>query len=433
MHPDERVFGEPGDEVTSDTNPLSRDGCLLILGSLDILGIVLAGILAIPALVLAMECLAALLPAPLRASGAGERPRVAILMPAHNEESVLAATLGSIVPQLSGADRLVLVADNCTDATAGVARGFDRVDVIDRTDAGRRGKGHAIAFGIDHLRQNPPDILVMLDADCIAGAGAIDALVRQVQVSDRPAQGLYLMQLPNNPGLKDRLSTFAFLVKNHVRPRGLDRLGLPCLLTGCGMAFPWRTIEKIPMDHANLVEDMQMGIDLTMRGSAPRFCESAALSGQLPPAGAAAVRQRTRWEHGHLLTMIKQTPRLLIATLRGKFASLPVAAELCVPPLSLYLVLLMLGLTAAAIALAMGRSHWPMTILLATSLLTFVMMLVTAARFGRGVLSPYMLLLAPFYLIWKLPIYARFLFRPQKQWIRTERENERTKEEVASG
>src|SRR5688572_3435370 len=113
----------------------------------------------------------------------------------------------------------------------------------------------------------------MMDADCAAHEGAIDALVRQVVRTNAPAQAVYLMTPPPGDeypaataGPRHAVSALAFVVKNQVRPRGLSRLGLPCLLTGTGMAFPWQIIRDAPLASGNIVEDMQLGLDLAVAG-----------------------------------------------------------------------------------------------------------------------------------------------------------------------
>ena len=91
----------------------------------------------VPLAVLAVECLAALLPA--RPSPDGPRPSCAVLVPAHDEEAGLPATLAALWPQLEAGDRLLVVADNCTDRTAAVARAAG-AEVLERRDPDRRGK-----------------------------------------------------------------------------------------------------------------------------------------------------------------------------------------------------------------------------------------------------------------------------------------------------
>jgi cellulose synthase/poly-beta-1,6-N-acetylglucosamine synthase-like glycosyltransferase len=73
----------------------------------------------------------------------GVRPRLAVLMPAHNEAPVIATSIRSVLPQLSPADRLLVVADNCSDETATVASAA-RAHIIVRSDTTRRGYGRRI-------------------------------------------------------------------------------------------------------------------------------------------------------------------------------------------------------------------------------------------------------------------------------------------------
>src|SRR5437588_325245 len=102
----------------------------------------------------------------------------------------------------------------------------------------RRGKGYALDFGLRHLEADPPQIVVILDADCRMENGALAKLKREAVRTGGPVQALYLLaESRDGESRRGRLSRFAFLFKNGVRPLGLRRLGLPCLLTGTGLAF----------------------------------------------------------------------------------------------------------------------------------------------------------------------------------------------------
>ena len=120
------------------------------------------------------------------------RPRVAVLVPAHNEAEVIDATLRALGPQLRSGDRLLVVADNCSDTTAELARAQD-AEVTERHNLSQRGKGFALAHGVDCLRDDPPAVVVIVDADCLLAGGALDALTHCVVTQGRPAQALYLM------------------------------------------------------------------------------------------------------------------------------------------------------------------------------------------------------------------------------------------------
>jgi cellulose synthase/poly-beta-1,6-N-acetylglucosamine synthase-like glycosyltransferase len=374
-------------------------------------------LLLVPLLVLSAEVLASLLP--VRAGAASREPgiRCAVLVPAHNEECGLPATLASIAGQVRPEDRLLVIADNCTDGTAAVARSAG-AEVVERFDPARRGKGFALDFGVRALEQAPPDVVVIIDADCLVRPGAIDLLVAEAWRSGRPTQAVYLMELPAGAGVLAQLSAFAFRFKNLVRPLGLARLGLPCLLTGSGMASPWRVLREASLASGNIVEDMQLGLDLACAGHPPKLCPQARVDGVLPVGLGAAYRQRTRWEHGHLRTLLTQVSRLLASAVRRRQPGLVgLALELSVPPLS---VLGLFYLTAAFLCAAM-RSPLPGLLLAFGGFAASSAVLAAWVRFGRGCLPFASLLASPFYVLVKVPIYLFFLVKPERAWVRTAR------------
>ncbi|WXG52253.1 MAG: glycosyltransferase family 2 protein [Candidatus Sedimenticola sp. (ex Thyasira tokunagai)] len=266
--------------------------------------------IALLVVIFAIEVLAAVLPTPKREheDSPGTRPSIAILVPAHNEERKLLATLESVKSQLWTVDHLLVVADNCADDTAGIAADFG-AEVIERHDLERRGKGYALDFGIRHLERYRPDVVIVIDADCLVDPGCIDRLVIACADSGRPVQALYAMYAPEGAGLKLRIAEFAWLVKNRVRALGLRKLGLPCQLMGTGMAFPWAIISKAKVASGNIVEDMELGLSLAQQGVPPMFCPGAKVSSIFPTSSDGVNSQRTRWEHGHLGMIIQQAPR----------------------------------------------------------------------------------------------------------------------------
>jgi cellulose synthase/poly-beta-1,6-N-acetylglucosamine synthase-like glycosyltransferase len=371
---------------------------------------------------------------------------VAVLVPAHNEASCIGATLETLLPQLLERDRAVVIADNCTDETAEIAKRCSVSEtalavqqgeaqeqapsarkigatVIERVDPERRGKGYALDYGLRFIEVDPPDVVVMVDADCIVHQGTIERIVRLAAAVARPVQAIYLMEQPAKPGPKDSVSALAFMVKNLVRPSGLARLGLPCLLTGTGMAFPWSVIRQVTLASGNIVEDMQLALDLAIAGQAPVFCSDAKVTGRLPQQQQAAKSQRTRWEHGHLQTLLTQVPRLLEASIRQRrFDLLAIALDLCVPPLSLLVMMWIAVLGIALLAGALGASWIPAIFLAIEGLLILISIVGAWAKFGRADLPALTLLAVPFYILWKIPLYLAFLVRPQTKWIRTERD-----------
>jgi cellulose synthase/poly-beta-1,6-N-acetylglucosamine synthase-like glycosyltransferase len=387
-----------------------------------------ASLILLPVGVVCVECIASLLPKrkprALKITQPARDPLV-ILIPAHDEESCVADTLRSVKSQLGAGDQILLVADNCIDHTAQIAREIG-AEVIERTAPFERGKGRALAFGIEHLKKSPisPRIVIIIDADCTLKPGAIDALVAQTLATSRPVQAIYLLENPKvRHSSQTLLSSMAFLVRNGVRPSGASRLGIPCLLTGSGMAFPWHALVDAKLGDGNLVEDMQLGLDLTVAGWPPSLCEKARVMGRIIIDTHAARTQRTRWEHGHLRTIFLQVPRLIAAGLRqGKIAPIALALDLCVPPLSLLAIFALLtALATAGMALFSHGSWRPAEILLGGAVVLFFSLTIGCARFGRPLLPTASALALPAYLWWKLPIFLAFISHRQTDWIRTPR------------
>jgi len=342
-----------------------------------------------------------------------------VLVPAHDEERGIGATLATVTPQLRAGDRLVVVADNCSDATAAVARAAG-ADVFERSDAAHRGKSFAIASGVTYLAANEPDIVIVVDADCRVEAGAIDAL--RAAAVERPAQAAYVMHAPDGAPPTRRLAELLFVVRNVVRPLGLARLGAPCLLTGAGMAFPWSLIRGAPLASGSVVEDLQLAIDLAADGTPPRFCGAARVISAFPTGEPAAAAQQTRWLWGVVRT-IAQAPRLLVAAVRHRQPSLILlAAELAVPPLTMLFAAWAL-LVALAVAVGFSAHDWRPALAAAAGLGACALAIVIAwLRFARDRVPASVVLGAPLYALPALRAAVVALARRRQNWNRTERD-----------
>ncbi|MFN9174324.1 MAG: glycosyltransferase family 2 protein [Synechocystis sp.] len=161
---------------------------------LDIGLLIIAIIWLIPSFVLLIECFSAVFLQKISNNFLKNRPLASfkILIPAHNEAAVISTTLDSLLTQVESPSQILVVADNCTDNTADIAR-HHQVEVLERHDSDRRGKGFALDFGVNALRDNPPDIVIFMDADCLVEPGAIAALLREAQSKQHPIQALYLL------------------------------------------------------------------------------------------------------------------------------------------------------------------------------------------------------------------------------------------------
>jgi len=381
------------------------------------------------ALILGLICVFAIeVMAGVRAQGTAasrERRRpgtTAVLIPAHNEASVIEETLRRLVPQLQTGDRLLVVADNCDDDTADIARSAG-ADVFERSDTTRRGKGYALDAGLRQLAQSPPDVVVIVDADCIAGPGSISELATLCAETQRPVQAQYLMVAPPDAGIGLKIAEFAFVIKNKVRPLGLRRLGLPCQLTGSGMAFPWALIQTADLAHGHIVEDMKLGVDMARAGAAPLFCPAARIVSTFPMSESGARSQRRRWEEGHLEMVLSALKLLPSIILKGRLLAIALLVDLLVPPIT-FLVLVLLLATLISFALA-WISVLPVAVAITSWALLVFSVVVAWRHEGRAILPFASLALIPSYVLSKLGIYGRFaLRRKTEQWVKTDRNSD---------
>jgi len=353
----------------------------------------------------------------------GPGPAIAILMPAHDESASITRFIEALTPHLGDSARLIVVADNCADDTAAVARKAGAM-VIERHNATLRGKGHALAFGRDWLMQNPPDCVVILDADCEFEGDGLQRIAAESVRTGRPVQSCYLMRTRPGDAAMVQISNFAFLIKNLVRQRGATRIGAPAVLGGTGMAFPWTLFRDAPLATSHLVEDLVLGIDFARAGHAPLFLEEARTWSS--PAAADATRtQRTRWEHGYLQTATGQALPLIAEGIgKARWDLIWLGLSLAVPPLALLMTLAVLAFTLSALLALFGASTAPAVLLLVTMTAVTLALAFGWSREGRAAVSGGTLLRIPLYLLWKLPIYLKLVRGAQSEWVRTERTGE---------
>jgi cellulose synthase/poly-beta-1,6-N-acetylglucosamine synthase-like glycosyltransferase len=379
-----------------------------------------AALLTLPGTVeLAVLTLAGVLPRRRpRPAGTAPRPlRLAAVVPAHDEEPVIDRTLASLerCRLQDEALAIVVVADNCTDATAerAAARG---ARVLVRDDPARRGKGHALAHAFGVLLEEGFDAFLVLDADTVIEPHAT-LLVREALAAG--ADALQLRDVVLNPGAspRTRLMNVAFLAFNVLRPRGRERLGLSTGVCGNGFGLTARTLRAVPWRADSVVEDLEYHLMLVRAGRRVRFVEGAAVGAEMPTGSGTARSQRARWEGGRLRILRREGPALLReATVGGRGRLWEPLLDLLTLPLGYHALLL------AAAALA----PFPPVRWLGLGGLAVLALHVLAglAVGGGGVRDLLALLQAPGYVAWKLRGVADTLrtARGRARWVRTGRE-----------
>jgi cellulose synthase/poly-beta-1,6-N-acetylglucosamine synthase-like glycosyltransferase len=362
----------------------------------------------------------------LRRLRAIENPEVpgisaVIVIPAHDEEAVIECTVRYAMGEAGTAAMVLVVADNCTDRTAEIAR-ITGASVLERSDPERRGKGFALAAAREHLRTSPPAVAIVLDADCRIDAKSLRALIACVAQTGRPCQAVNLLAPDLAAGPLVQISSFAFMIKNLVRQRALQRLAGRAHLTGTGMALPWPIFEQANLGGANIVEDLALGLELAERSAPPVLVEQATVWSPAASAGGTLV-QRRRWEGGFLATTLKTAPRALVRSIRRADArGFCAALDLCIPPLALLVMLNGIVFVLAVVAVLAGGAAWPAIVQVAIGIVAAFAVGLAWLREGRRFASAATLLRLPFYVLWKLPMYVGLARRgAPKDWLRTGR------------
>jgi cellulose synthase/poly-beta-1,6-N-acetylglucosamine synthase-like glycosyltransferase len=355
--------------------------------------------------------------------------RFLVLVPAHDEEGDIAATVASCraadYPQ--SLFSVLVIADNCTDRTAFVAAEAG-ARVVERFDAEKKSKGFALEYLIGRLVESGEsdalDALVVVDADTTIDADLLRRFDEDLKAGHDWIQSYYTVANPDQ-SWRTRLMTYAFSLFNGVMLLGQSAIGGGGGLRGNGMCFSIRGLRRRPWASYGLVEDMEFSWMLRIGGERIAFEPSARVYGAMVGGGGkAAATQRRRWEFGRGEIRRKYAPLLVRSDRLGWWEKLVSLLEITLPTMgalfSIYLVLLILDLAVFVGSWANAEGiRW---FLLACAAFT-------TTSVGLYAVSPFIamrlplryarsLVLFPVYVLWKAVISLGG--RP-KAWVRTPR------------
>jgi hypothetical protein len=271
------------------------------------------------------------------------RLRFAVLVPAHDEAATLPGTLASL-RALDRPAEVIVIADRCSDGTAPIAARAGATVWV--REAGDDGKGAALAWALDRVRRERPDLdaVVLVDADCTVTPNLLTACEARMAAGADAVQTPHVIADPEASWVA-ALRFASLSLMNVVRPLGKATLGLSAGLTGSGMAFTTDVLRRCPWTSRSLVEDREQHLRLLAAGVRVDFAHEAAARQPAIPTLSGARRQQLRWDAGRLALARRWGPRLVAAGLRRRdVAQLHAAVELLVPPQSVLLALGAAGL-----------------------------------------------------------------------------------------
>ena len=357
--------------------------------------------------------------------------RFDLIVPAHDEESGIARTVQSLlaVDYPAGLRRVLVVADNCADATAVRAEAAG-AQVLVRDQPGLRGKGYALAHAFEHsLQSGFADAVVVVDADSVVPVNLLHAFAARLQ---RGAQAIQAGSavLNVNDSWRTQLMALGFALFNGVRSLARDNLGLSCGLRGNGMCLSTTTLRAHPPQAFSVVEDIEYGIALGRAGVRVCYAFEAPVASAMVSSGMAASSQRRRWDLGRKQLARKLAMPLLLEAIERRSALLyDLGIDLLVPPLSMLALLIAAG-CGAALLLSWLQGAWLPALWVWLASATGVAVYVARgwALSGTGLRGLRAMAFAPFFVVWKLVVLSRGAGRSESsgsastEWVRTARE-----------
>ena len=353
--------------------------------------------------------------------------RFRIIVPAHNEQEGIAATVSSLL-DLDYPRELYdvqVVADNCSDETARRAEEAG-ASVLIRSNERLRGKGYALLHAFEALPDDL-DTAMVIDADTVVSKNLLRAFAARLDVGAGAVQADYAVRNPNQTW-RTRLIAIAFGSFHVVRSRARERLGLSCGLRGNGMCFTRNVLKNVPHQAFSIVEDVEYGIRLGEAGYRVHYADEAHVYGEMVSTGAAARSQRQRWEGGRRALARAHGARLLRqAWTRRDPVLLDLAFDVLIPPLSVLSSASLIGLLVSAAASAFGGGFGLSRALFgfsSASLAAYVLRGWMVSGTGlRGLMT---LAASPVYVVWKVAV-RRERAAGEGEWVRTRREQESEK------
>ncbi len=282
--------------------------------------------------------------------------RFAIVVPAHNEAFGITETIASLraIDYPRHAFRVVVIADNCTDDTAAVARAA-AAQVIERTDDARRSKGFALSDVLPKiLDDDGVDAVMIVDADSIVSANILALAAGQIAAGEHALQVRYGIRNAEE-SWRTQLLSIAFACFHDVRSAGREELGLSCGLRGNAMVFTRHALTVAPHRAASLVEDLEHGLDLADVGIRVAYVGGASVLAEMPNNAEGAGSQRDRWEQGRAQFRSRARSTLRKGLRTGDRVRVDLAADVLVPPLGTVAMMSVGSLVVAALASCLRR------------------------------------------------------------------------------
>lgn len=350
--------------------------------------------------------------------------KFAIIVPAHNEEKIIGELLNSVknLDYPNDLFDLFVIADNCTDNTALIARKGGAI-CYERVNNERRGKPYALNWILQQIELDKYDAFTIIDADTAIDEKYLKTMNQFLNRGCAVIQGYFGLMNPDDSWLT-KLGVIPGILKFKIRYHCKEALGLSCPLMGNGMCFSRDVIQKLGWEAYSITENWEYYIQLLLNNYIVHFAEEAYIYSHAVTALSHGETQRKRWTRGILGVLIDYWRSLVIKFFQQKkIRFLDSLLELTSPSYSMLLIWSVLILLFT-IVLFMNFENYHIFFILSVVLTCIqiiyflVALIISKSSIKTWLLIPYL----PLFLLWKFMVTAKALIAFKNvQWMKTER------------
>ena len=228
---------------------------------------------------------------------AAPRTRFGVLVPARNEENVVAHLVKSLTAQDYPRELfdVIVIPNNCTDDTAKAA--LEAGAQVLACDAPVKSKGEVLRFAFERLEGRGYDAYCILDADNLAAPGFLRAANDAILAGWEVAQGHRDSKNPSDSWVAGDTSIF-FWIMNRFYYRARSALGMSAALNGTGIVLSAALVKRLGWNMVTLTEDLEFTGLCASEGVKIGFMDGAVVYDEQPVGIVDSIVQRRRWFKG---------------------------------------------------------------------------------------------------------------------------------------